>query len=862
MADFPQSTTLSTDNVNQDTDYIGEARAEIEAGIDTTQDIIDSYDDPNGIAPLDANRKLPVANLPDSVVETTDLSVVIASAAAGGGSLSYANGVFTYTPASTTGPGYTVSTAATASGGGGLSLVGNVFTFTPADIPTLPTDILRSATAMLSSLSNVSNATPTQGQALVYNATSSMWEPMNVSSGAATLGALDDVSITGLTNNKVLQYNAASRSWQAADLPADAVGATTLGGLTDVDDSAPADDQVLQYSSSNSRWEPSTVIGQRGERGEQGLPGRDGRDGTDGTNGTNGTNGDQGAPGRDGTDGAPGQRGQQGERGEQGLQGLQGIQGTPGTNGTDGAPGQRGERGLPGQDGTDGAPGRDGTDGTNGTDGAPGRDGADGATTLNDLTDVNASNPQVDQILRYGGSGFVLTRPTIGLMSDVNSRTPTNGQVLKWNSTASNWEPEDDNTGSGGTSNIRALTDVSNTAPTDNQILRYDSASNTYIPEDLPTSSGGGGASLPADGRAGEVLGTNFAETGQTWISLEDIARKMGRAENEQERGDDLDFNEFSLFFDSSVSHTESVAGVKEIRIKVAEDHMDRDTPATGQIRVGETVWNYTSYSKADNQISSRGTFETWDYLRFIVSSQTSGSLPQYDRIHDVVWTRNSTSYAGAADAITRQTTSTPSGRNFNLLFPSGTSTSNQRASTVTAIRVGSTTFSNAPSARGFLKFGSTTFWYNNRVLSGSTYTFSPRTNGSFGVLPPLNDRTSFDSGARLEFNSLGNSGFLSQAATPTAADQISFVSSNGTFGGVTIIRVGIGTRQIDQLPSSGNIEFTGSFSTSVWAYTALSTQGSGSGRYLEFTIDSSSNSATDQVSSEYSLGYPLMRIN
>lgn len=65
-------------------------------------------------------------------VLTTSSFSVTSNAASGNGSLSYTDGVFTFTPASV--PTYSVTTAS-ASGSGSLSLVGAVFTFTPADIP-------------------------------------------------------------------------------------------------------------------------------------------------------------------------------------------------------------------------------------------------------------------------------------------------------------------------------------------------------------------------------------------------------------------------------------------------------------------------------------------------------------------------------------------------------------------------------------------------------------------------------------------------------------------------------------------------------------------------------------------------------
>ena len=483
-----------------------------------------------------------------------------------------------------------------------------------------------------------------------------------------------------------------------------------------------------------------------------------------------------------------------------------------------------------------------------------------GATTLNALTDVTSPSPAVDQLLRWGGTDWRPTTPTLGLMSDVNSRTPTNGQVLKWNSTASNWEPEDDatGTGGGGSTTLSGLTDVSSTAPTNDQVLKWNSTANEWQAADDAIGSGGA-VQAPAGGLPGEVVATNFAQTGQEWVTLEEIARKMERVENENELGTNMDHFQFSLFFDPTIAHTETVAGVREIRIRVPGDFQDRDTPSAGQIRIGNAVWNYTAYTK---HINNADTPTNFDYLRFIVTSQTSGSLPEYDRVHDVVWTRDSTNYVSASSSIVRSSASSTNYSNgiFNISFPSGTSSANERASNATTIRVSSNKLTSPPNT-GYLGLGSTRFWYNSRTETGTGanayYTFVLRNNSKFGILPPLNHRTKFDDNLQL---TIPPPNLITQDANVPAARSMWLRTMGGgvvrhdhnyAFSVINLIRINIGTTEINQLPTTGTLVYTARSAPSPGTptvavtvnvpFSALSTQGTGSGRYLEFTIQSNS---------------------
>ena len=145
----------------------------------------------------------------------------------------------------------------------------------------------------LDGLSDVSAASPSDGQALVYNSTSGEWE---ASTPASTLGSLTDVSIAGVTDGQALVYNSTSGEWEAGASSSTTISATppvdpsagdlwwnsesgqlqiyytdadgsqwvdaaagasiaTLGSLSDVSIAGVTDGQALVYNASSGDWE-------------------------------------------------------------------------------------------------------------------------------------------------------------------------------------------------------------------------------------------------------------------------------------------------------------------------------------------------------------------------------------------------------------------------------------------------------------------------------------------------------------------------------------------------------------------------------------------------------------------------------
>ena len=65
----------------------------------------------------------------------------------------------------------------------------------------------------------------------------------------------------------------------------------------------------------------------------------------------------------------------------------------------------------------------------------------------------------------------------LGDLANVSSSAPSDGQVLQWNNTASEWQPQ---TASSGASTLVDLTDTSIASPSEGQVLAYNSASSKF----------------------------------------------------------------------------------------------------------------------------------------------------------------------------------------------------------------------------------------------------------------------------------------------------------------------------------------------------------------------------------------------
>ena len=150
----------------------------------------------------------------------------------------------------------------------------------------------------------------------------------------------------------------------------------------------------------------------------------------------------------------------------------------------------------------------------NGTAWAPGSDNASASTAMNDITDTNISSPQDNDILYYDNANSQwknqpltshvnfydttdfttdFASKSITNLGDVNTNGISTGQYLEWNGTA--FVPATPSSG-GGASAINDLSDVdTNTStPSNGDVLTWSTSNSEWAPQ-APASGGGGGGS-------------------------------------------------------------------------------------------------------------------------------------------------------------------------------------------------------------------------------------------------------------------------------------------------------------------------------------------------------------------------------
>ena len=109
--------------------------------------------------------------------------------------------------------------------------------------------------------------------------------------------------------------------------------------------------------------------------------------------------------------------------------------------------------------------------------------GTGGAITLSSLTvsRVGTTNANTGNLSYNDGTGvftFTAPAPTLDSLTNVDVPTPTNGQILKYNSSNSTWFASSP---SATTTNIADLGDVAISSPTPNEVLIYDATSSQWI---------------------------------------------------------------------------------------------------------------------------------------------------------------------------------------------------------------------------------------------------------------------------------------------------------------------------------------------------------------------------------------------
>ena len=197
-----------------------------------------------------------------------------------------------------------------------------------------------------------------------------------------------------------------------------------------------------------------------GPRGGQGIPGVKGDRGDTGPQGERGLIGEQGPVGGVGPKGDKGDQGERGLQGERGFLGPQGPQGERGLIGEQGEPGPIGPRGIQGPKGDKGDKGDPGATGPMGPQGVPGRDGTevDTESIRKSLEDNYQSfrdqiRQQVTRLATSGGGGSSGSGEVwLHRLDDVDYtsvKTPSDGEVLTYNSNTGVWYASSPTAGGG-----------------------------------------------------------------------------------------------------------------------------------------------------------------------------------------------------------------------------------------------------------------------------------------------------------------------------------------------------------------------------------------------------------------------------
>ena len=313
----------------------------------------------------------------------------------------------------------------------------------------------------------VASTAPTSGQALVWNGTTSQWEPQN-QSGTGT-------------------------------------NATQLQGR-DVAATAPSDGQALAWSAANNRWEPVTGAGS----GVTSVFGRTGavtaQTGDYSFSQINGTISD--AQVGTGIDAAKIGSGVVSNTEYQALDGvtaaiqtqLDGKASSTHTHGFSAITGQVVNSQI-----------------ATGVDAAKIGSGTVGNTVFGYLANVTSDiQTQINGKAATSHSHTVAGDVTGDLGStsvakvrgrNVATTAPTNGQVLVWNDSLAQWEPQNQS-GTGTNATQIQSRDVASTAPTSGQALAWNVTNNRWEPT---TISGSGGAGMAA--QLGDLAVTRFSAT-------------------------------------------------------------------------------------------------------------------------------------------------------------------------------------------------------------------------------------------------------------------------------------------------------------------------------------------------------------
>ena len=195
---------------------------------------------------------------------------------------------------------------------------------------------------------------------------------------------------------------------------------------------------------------------------------------------------------------------------------------------------------------------------------------------------------QASAIKKAGGGGG---SSTLADLTDTDISTPTNGQVLTYDSTAEKWENANPPTPE--TPSLEDLTDTAITTPTNGQVLTYDSTAEKWV----NASAGGGGG--------GTTYSTTPTQIG-TYAGLDLYAKLVAIGSSIANNGTlDLDLptgavlrNVYGYCIESDsfkhIPHVTNVSSPGNIGFDISGSTLTWRTPATHTLSDGYLTVCYT----------------------------------------------------------------------------------------------------------------------------------------------------------------------------------------------------------------------------------------------------------------------------
>lgn len=103
----------------------------------------------------------------------------------------------------------------------------------------------------LDNLTDVTAPSPSNGQALIWDAATSLWKNTTIPTPASTLDGLTDVTAPSPVNGQALVWDSGTSQWKNTTL---VTPPSTLDSLTDVTAPSPTNGQALMWDSATSQW--------------------------------------------------------------------------------------------------------------------------------------------------------------------------------------------------------------------------------------------------------------------------------------------------------------------------------------------------------------------------------------------------------------------------------------------------------------------------------------------------------------------------------------------------------------------------------------------------------------------------------